>query len=334
MILKSFVVEKDIKILNSYSAALFYGENIGLKDELKKDIKNLYKNFEYYNFDQSDILKNKKILEEQMNNTSLFSKNKIIFVNGISEKIKNIILPVLEEIDKNLKIFLFSENLEKKSSLRANFEKNKKLAVIPCYQDNERTLSEYIRKKLVGYVGLNQEIINILINNSGLDRKTISMEIDKICNLFLDKKIDTKKLNLIINNRHNVDFDNLKDNCFAADGMMLNKNLGSVIIQNENAYYYLNSLQLRVKRLSELAIEYEKINNYEAAMENIKPKIFWKDKPIFLKQIKVWNKTKLEKANKLIIDTEISMKTKLNNYNTILIKNLLIKLYSIANSTS
>ena len=115
---------------------------------------------------------------------------------------------------------------------------------------------------------------------------------------------------------------------------MLNKNLGSVIIQNENAYYYLNSLQLRVKRLSELAIEYEKINNYEAAMENIKPKIFWKDKPIFLKQIKVWNKTKLEKANKLIIDTEISMKTKLNNYNTILIKNLLIKLYSIANSTS
>ena len=195
-------------------------------------------------------------------------------------------------------------------------------------------MSEYIRKKLVGYVGLNQEIINILINNSGLDRKTISMEIDKICNLFLDKKIDTKKLNLIINNRHNVDFDNLKDNCFAADGMMLNKNLGSVIIQNENAYYYLNSLQLRVKRLSELAIEYEKINNYEAAMENIKPKIFWKDKPIFLKQIKVWNKTKLEKANKLIIDTEISMKTKLNNYNTILIKNLLIKLYSIANSTS
>ena len=60
---------------------------------------------------------------------------------------------------------------------------------MPCYQDNERTLSEYIRNKLRDYKGLNQEIINFLINNSGLDRKTISNEIEKIKNLFLDKKI-------------------------------------------------------------------------------------------------------------------------------------------------
>ena len=53
MILKSFVVEKDIKILQSYSAVLFYGENIGLKDELKKGVKSLYKNFEYYSFEQN-----------------------------------------------------------------------------------------------------------------------------------------------------------------------------------------------------------------------------------------------------------------------------------------
>lgn len=334
MILKSFVVEKDIKILQSYSAVLFYGENIGLKDELKKGIKSLYKNFEYYSFEQNDVLKNKRILEEQINNTSLFSKNKIIIINSVSEKIKNIILPILEESDQSFKIILFSEALEKKSSLRSNFEKSKMCGIIPCYQDNERTLLEYIKKRLAGFAGLNQEIINTLIINSGMDRKTISMEIDKIMNLFLDKRIDAKKFDLLINNKHNVDFDNLRDNCFAADGLMLNKNLGNVIMQNENVYYYLNSLQLRVKKLSDLAIEYEKNRNLEDAIDNVKPKIFWKDKPIFLRQIKIWNKKKLEIAKKLVTDTEIVMKTKLNSYNTILIKNLLIRLYSIAKSTS
>ena len=49
--------------------------------------------------------------------------------------------------------------------------------------------------------------------------------------------------------------------------------------------------------------------------------------------MKKWNSKKLEKAKKIMVDTEIRMKTKLNSYNTILIKNLLIKLYRIANST-
>ena len=35
----------------------------------------------------------------------------------------------------------------------------------------------------------------------------------------------------------------------------------------------------------------------------------------------------------LVIDAEIKIKTKLNNYNAIIIKNLLVRLYQIANST-
>ena len=72
----------------------------------------------------------------------------------------------------------------------------------------------------------------------------------------------------------------------------------------------------------------------DLAIENMKPKIFWKDKPIFMRQIEKWNLEKLEKAKKNLFDTEIKMKTKLNNYNNTLIKNLLVNLYIIGNSTS
>ena len=35
MIFKSFIVEKNISLLDNYYAVLFYGENIGLKDDFK-----------------------------------------------------------------------------------------------------------------------------------------------------------------------------------------------------------------------------------------------------------------------------------------------------------
>tara|TARA_Y100000590_G_scaffold50938_1_gene53643 strand:- start:1648 stop:2652 length:1005 start_codon:yes stop_codon:yes gene_type:complete len=334
MILKSFLVERNIKSLDTYFAALFYGENIGLKDEFKKEIKRIYKTHEQFSFSQNEIIKNKKILDEEINNRSLFSKNKIIIIYEVSEKIKNIIIPILDEPRENIKIFLFSENLDKKSSIRAYFEKNKKTGTIPCYQDNERTLSEYIRNKLKDYQGLTQDLINVLINNSGLDRKTVSNEIDKITHLFLDKKIDGEKLSKLINNRSNLDFDNLRDSCLSGDQKLLNKNLGSITLQNENIYFYLNNLNFRIKKLLDLRLQYEKDKNIEVAMDNMKPKIFWKDRPVFYKQIKKWNLKKLEDAKKSLVHTEILMKTRLNTYNEIIIKELLIRLYQKAISAS
>jgi len=334
MILKSFLVERNMRLLDPYFATLFYGENIGLKDEFKKEIKKIYKTHEQLSFSQNEIIKNKKIIDGEIDNRSLFNKNKIIIIYEVSEKIKNIIIPILDDPKENIKIFLFSENLDKKSLIRAYFEKNKKTGTIPCYQDNERTLSEYIRNKLKDYQGLTQDLINMLISNAGLDRKTVSNEIEKITNLFLDKKIDGEKLSKLINNRSNLDFDNLRDSCLSGDQKLLNKNLGSIILQNEDIYFYLNNLNFRIKKLLDLRLQYEKDKNIEVAMDNIKPKIFWKDRPVFYKQIKKWNLKKLEEAKKILVHTEILMKTKLNTYNEIIIKDLLIKLYKKATSSS
>lgn len=76
MIFKSFIIEKDISLLDSYYAVLFYGENIGLKDDLKVIIKNRNKDSEQISFYQNDLLKNPNLLSENVSNTSLFSKKK------------------------------------------------------------------------------------------------------------------------------------------------------------------------------------------------------------------------------------------------------------------
>ena len=333
MIIKSFILEKKISLVDEYFVFLFYGENIGMKNEIKDQIKKYYKNSEKILLHQDEIIKNQRLLNEHVHNRSLFAENKIIIINEVSDKIKNKITEILENPRKDLKIFLFAQNLEKKSAIRSHFEKEKNVAIIPCYQDNERTLSEYLRKKFTGYVGLNQEIINLLIRNSGLDRQVLSGEVDKIKGLFIDKKINREKLITLVNNAYNLDFNNLRDASLSADKEMLNKNLGNIMLKNEDAYFYLNNLNFRIEKLLKLNEEFQKHKNIEVAMDNMRPRIFWKDKPIFYKQVKIWNLKKLEEAKKIMVETEILIKTKLNNYNNILVKNLLVKLCNKAASS-
>ncbi len=97
MIFKSFIIEKDISLLDSYYAVLFYGENIGLKDDLKVIIKNRNKDSEQISFYQNDLLKNPNLLSENVSNTSLFSKKKIIIINDFSEKLKNVISEIVKK---------------------------------------------------------------------------------------------------------------------------------------------------------------------------------------------------------------------------------------------
>ena len=334
MILKSYLIEKDIALLDKYFITLIYGENIGMKDDIKNEIKKFFKNYEKIAFNQDEILKDYRILSEQVDNTSLFSQKKIIFISEVSDKIKDLISEILENKKSDIKIFLFAQNLDKKSTIRKIFEKNKEAGIIACYQDNERTLSDYVRKKLEGYTGLSQQMINFLINNSGLNRKTLFHEINKIKSLFSDKKIDIQKLPELLNNNNNLDFDDVRDYCLCAEKEKLNYSLGSVTFQNENTYFYLGILGARIEKLLNLNYLLKKEKNLDKTIDTIKPPIFWKDKPIFNKQMKKWNIKKLKEAKEILFKTELQIKKNSNLNNNVLLKNLIINLYEKAEVTS
>ena len=80
--------------------------------------------------------------------------------------------------------------------------------------------------------------------------------------------------------------------------------------------------------------QYTKDKNFEKAIDNLRPPIFWKDKSIFLKQIKKWSPKKLLEAKEILFNTEVLIKTNASSNNNTLIKNLIINLYNKAISTS
>ena len=87
MILKSYIVERNIKTLSSYQSTLMYGENIGLKEDVKNQLKQFYSDYEYINLFEDEIVKNKNLLFNHINNSSLFTEKKIIFIQEATDKI-------------------------------------------------------------------------------------------------------------------------------------------------------------------------------------------------------------------------------------------------------
>ena len=334
MIIKSFLIEKDLSVAKNHNLLLFYGENIGLKDEFKNNFKKKYSSYEHIAFSQDEIIKNEKLLYEQINNVSMFNDSKLIFLTEVSDKLFTKINVLLEKLPNHILLILFAQNLEKRSKIRSFFEKDKKAVVVPCYQDNHRTLSEYTRAKLRDYSGISQDIINLLISNSGLDRKVLFYEIEKIKSLFQNKKINEEIMRKLLNEENNLNFEDVRDSCLEGNAEKLNKNLGTFLINSENIYLYLNSLNQRVQKLSALIKQNEKDKNIVQALDSMKPKVFWKEKTMMLRQVKKWDYSKLEKAKDIILETEINMKTKMSIHNTIILKNLLVRIFNIANSTS
>ena len=86
MILKSYEIENNIKNALNFKFILIYGENIGLKETLKKKLISFSDKAEIINLYQEDITKNKNLIVDEVKNISLFSKEKIIIINQTNEK--------------------------------------------------------------------------------------------------------------------------------------------------------------------------------------------------------------------------------------------------------
>ena len=73
MIFKSYQIEENINLLEN-KIVLFYGENLGLIDEFKRILNNINKNI--IKFSQEEILQNKNVIFNEVQNMSLFQNKK------------------------------------------------------------------------------------------------------------------------------------------------------------------------------------------------------------------------------------------------------------------
>ena len=332
MIFKSYLIENDLSLLKDKNIILLYGENTGLKDDLKKNIIENNKNREIIKLTQDDILRNSFLLDNEITNLSLFNEKKMILIDNITDKSFSLIEKNISQ--DNCIICLFSGTLEKRSKLRNLFEKEKALGVIPCYEDNEMTLRNYIKNYLKNIKGLNQEMINFIIDNSNKSRDKIKNELSKIEVYFIEKQINILELRQLLNLDENDNSQKLRDTAILGDKKLFNELISKTQIKDQDNMIYIRGLLNQFLKLAEILEINKTKKNLTQSIESLNPKIFWKDKPIILGQVNKWEIKKIKTTIDELTNAEILIKSSTDIRGTEITKKLLIDICNKASSVA
>ena len=144
MIVKSYEFKKTKSLILKNNFFLLYGENFGLKKDIKNFISNEIKqkdnSIETLSLYENDITNDQDNFFNSIYSGSLFSKKKIITIYEVTDKMVDIIQDAFEKYSEDVYLIFFSNILEKRSKLRTLFEKEKKMICTACYLDNEKDL--------------------------------------------------------------------------------------------------------------------------------------------------------------------------------------------------
>jgi DNA polymerase-3 subunit delta len=330
MILKFYEIDKVNLELHKF--LLLNGKNEGLKNEIIKKLISNKENTLVY--DEKEILDNQDIFYENILSSSLFEKHKTIIIKRSTDKIFKIIEELIIKDVKDVLIILNADNLEKKSRLRSFFEKDKKLACVPFYPDNDQVLSkltyDFLRNKNITMSSAN---INLITSKCNGDREFLMNELHKI-ELFCKngKKINNENLLKLINLNENHSISELIDNCLAQNKKKIINILNENNFSNDDCIMITRSFIIKAKKLLALSMAFETNKNMDLTISSAKPPIFWKEKEIIKQQIYKWKPNNIKKLIYSLSSTELQIKKNINNSINLITDFILLQSSSATNN--
>ena len=329
MIIKAHEIDKINLKVNPY--CLLYGKNEGLKSNtiitLAKNLKNTS------TYEEKEILDNSNSFLDDIYSKSLFDSEKIIIIKRASDKIMKIINEINLDVLDDITIFIDSENLEKRSKLRLEFEKNKKLACIAFYPENHQSLlklaSNFLQKRKIM---LSTADINLIISRCDGDREYLLKELEKIWFLSLSqKRISSEDVAKLTNLSENHSISLLVDYCLAKNKKSTINILNENNFTNDDCVIITRIFLSKSKKILGLILNYSDNKNIELTISSARPPIFWKDKEITKEQILKWSPQKIKMLIYKLNELELLIKKNVNN-SINLVKDFILEQVSAATS--
>ncbi|MDR2778136.1 MAG: DNA polymerase III subunit delta [Rickettsiales bacterium] len=149
---------REMAEVSKFKAVLLYGEDNSSLEMRYREIVDIFreKNYELVDLTPEDIRGREGFLIEKFVSIPMFSSGTLFKLkllgkgNSYSKYVENLFKN--NDLSGNSNFLLMTaELLDTSSSLRKYAEKSRHIACIPCYEENSRDISSFVRKKLKEY---------------------------------------------------------------------------------------------------------------------------------------------------------------------------------------
>ncbi len=294
---------------------LSYGNDEGLVYEsaefiAKKINPDLNDPFNVEQLTTAQIKEDAGILYMAATSTSLMGGRKLIIVKGATD----VITPAVKDYlttDTDSFLVMFGEGLNTKSTLVALVEGSDFGIGLGCYADDIGALRQLISQMLSDNgIKFDNDTVQFLTSKLGADRKMTRSEMDKLITYIGDEKLLTIEMaQACIDDASAVSFENLTDAIYGKNPKNLSSALQKLYGEGESEIAILRIVTAFFKKLLPAYKSLEKNSSIEIAINNIKPKPFYKQADKIKAHLTKWDFVKVNRALEILLEAEANCKT-------------------------
>lgn len=297
-------IEPFLKNPGKAAGALIYGLDGG---QVRQRVQQLTERFLGPNADPTAVLEltaeqlgnDPALLADELAAYSLMAPTRVILVRDADDDVVTPLMDALPRRAPGNYIILYSTDSLAGSKLRAFAERVDELAALPCYKDEGASLDTVIRETLRGY-GLRAapEVMRFLAQQLNGDRQIIVNELEKL-SLYLGDEHEEVTLDdaiTVIGENNDKSMDDLAHAVAAGDIPALCRLSDRLLAEGQVGFLLVRAVMRHLIRLRELAYATEQGQSLDAAIEALRPPVFFKAKPMLKAHAPRWSVARITEA--------------------------------------
>lgn len=256
------------------------------------------------------------LLFDEVSAMAFFGGRKVIRIREEAEKATDALKslfsdPPAGKIEELGFVLVLADELPPKSPLRALFETVSDAAALPCYHDESAGVGTLIREECKKrHIIPSADAVEYLANVLRGDRLMVRMEMEKI-DLFLGavRDLSFEDARACTGDLAESSADEIADSVGIGDLAAADKHLNKALGQGALPIMLLRSVSRHFQRFANVARDMESGVSLDQAIARMRPPLFFKQQPIFKKQMGYWNKPqKINKALNMLYQAELRIK--------------------------
>jgi DNA polymerase-3 subunit delta len=264
-----------------YPVVLIYGPNRGLVSER---IETLLKNtrgkssddFTVVTLEGDALASDPGKLSDEARTIGLFGDKRILHVRAGGRSFVEGLKPLLAEPSHETLIAIEAGDLAKNSPLRAACEAAKSAAVIPCYDDDARTIGALIDSSVLrAGLSMDRDAKEVLVSLVGSDRLSTRAEIEKLIFYVGDtKRITLADVRAVVADTSGLAIDDVLDAASAGDSKAALRALAVARAEGTSPATILNAAIRHLSSLHKMSLQVEAGEDAESVLK--RNRVFWR----------------------------------------------------------
>lgn len=254
-------------------------------------------------------------LSDEANAMSMMGGARLIRIENGGDKLTPLIKEYLKAPSSENLVIIEAGELGTRSSLRKACESAKNAAALPCYIEDERGVSNFIRETLssAGY-RIESDALYALSSNIMGDRARVRAEIEKLMTYMGDSKASSQnfiKLKDITASTGDTGTANLDDLVYSVAGSNAKGAMEAysrLTSEGVPEIVILRTLQNHFRRLHYTNAMMQQGKSIDQAVKSLQPPLFFKVEQAFKAQVQKWRGPKLDMVMGKLTELEAQIK--------------------------